>query len=108
MNNIPENNEVPKDNKDEQSPEANSNEFPEIVQEIFLKKEDSNSEVTGEEGVEQEDDEEFEEWEDLDRADNDLDDYGRSGEKYGWYNGWSDDAIDDAFEGDPEATWNVD
>lgn len=36
------------------------------------------------------------------------DDYGRSGEKYGWYNGWSDDVIDDAFDGDPEATWNVD
>ena len=34
--------------------------------------------------------------------------YGQSGEKYGWYNGWSDDAIDDAFEGDPENTWNVD
>ena len=40
---------------------------------------------------------------------NDSDDhYGSSGEKYGWYNGFSDDAIDDAFEGDPEATWNVD
>jgi hypothetical protein len=36
------------------------------------------------------------------------DDYGSSGEKYGWYNGWSDDAIDDAFEGDPMNTWNVD
>ena len=36
------------------------------------------------------------------------DSYGQSGEKYGWYNGWSDDAIDDAFEGDPENTWNVD
>jgi len=36
------------------------------------------------------------------------DDYGKSGEKYGWYNGFSDDAIDDAFEGDPENTWNVD
>jgi hypothetical protein len=35
-------------------------------------------------------------------------DYGRSHEKYGGYNGWSDDVIDDAFEGDPEATWNVD
>lgn len=29
-------------------------------------------------------------------------------EKYGGYNGWSDDAIDEAFNGDPEATWNVD
>ncbi|OYU56707.1 MAG: hypothetical protein CFE25_05635 [Chitinophagaceae bacterium BSSC1] len=36
------------------------------------------------------------------------DDYGSSGEKYGWYNGFSDDAIDDAFEGDPMNTWNVD
>jgi hypothetical protein len=36
------------------------------------------------------------------------DEYGSSGEKYGWYNGFSDDAIDDAFEGDPENTWNVD
>ena len=36
------------------------------------------------------------------------DDYGSSGEKYGWYNGWSDDAIDDVFEGDPMNTWNVD
>ena len=36
------------------------------------------------------------------------DNYGQSSEKYGWYNGWSDDAIDDAFEGDPENTWNVD
>ncbi len=40
--------------------------------------------------------------------DDDDDDYGSSGEKYGWYNGWSDDAIDDAFEGDPMNTWNVD
>jgi hypothetical protein len=44
---------------------------------------------------------------DLDDFDND-DDYGNSGEKYGFYNGWSDDAIDDAFEGDPMNTWNVD
>jgi hypothetical protein len=44
-----------------------------------------------------------------DQQDNDSsDDYGSSGEKYGWYNGFSDDAIDDAFEGDPENTWNVD
>lgn len=34
--------------------------------------------------------------------------YGSSGEKYGWYNGFSDDVIDDAFEGDPSLTWNVD
>ncbi len=36
------------------------------------------------------------------------DDYGSSSEKYGGYNGYSDDAIDDAFEGDPMNTWNVD
>ncbi|MEY4570822.1 MAG: hypothetical protein RLZ10_15 [Bacteroidota bacterium] len=41
-------------------------------------------------------------------ADYDYDDYGGSYEKYGGYNGWSDDAIDDAFEGDPMNTWNVD
>ena len=44
-------------------------------------------------------------------CENDSDDedrYGHSYEKYGGYNGWSDDAIDDAFEGDPDATWNVD
>ena len=29
-------------------------------------------------------------------------------EKYGGYNGYDDETIDDAFEGDPEATWNVD
>ncbi|PZX09659.1 hypothetical protein LX69_03532 [Breznakibacter xylanolyticus] len=28
-------------------------------------------------------------------------------EKYGGYNGYSDDTIDDAFEGDPLNTWNV-
>lgn len=37
-----------------------------------------------------------------------FEDYGRSGEEYGWYNGFSDDVINDAFDGDPEATWNVD
>lgn len=29
-------------------------------------------------------------------------------EKYGDYNGWSDQDIDEAFDGNPEATWNVD
>ncbi|MBK8143390.1 MAG: hypothetical protein IPK57_22040 [Chitinophagaceae bacterium] len=29
-------------------------------------------------------------------------------EKYNGYNGFDDDTIDQAFEGDPEATWNVD
>ena len=28
-------------------------------------------------------------------------------DKYGGYNGFSDDTIDDAFEGDPSNTWNV-
>ena len=37
-----------------------------------------------------------------------YDDYGSSKKKYGGYNGYSDDVIDDAFEGDPTATWNVD
>lgn len=36
------------------------------------------------------------------------DEYGTSYEKYGGYNGYSDDVIDDAFEGDPSNTWNVD
>lgn len=38
----------------------------------------------------------------------DWDDYGTSGSNYGWYNDYSDDVIDDAFDGHPEATWNVD
>lgn len=33
---------------------------------------------------------------------------GRSYEEYGGYNGYDDDTIDDAFDGCPEATWNVD
>ncbi len=33
---------------------------------------------------------------------------GSSYENYNGYNGWSDDVIDSAFEGDPENTWNVD
>lgn len=36
------------------------------------------------------------------------DNYGSSYEKYGGYNGYDDDTIDDAFEGDPMNTWNVD
>lgn len=38
----------------------------------------------------------------------DNNNYGSSEEKYGGYNGFSDDVIDDAFEGDPSNTWNVD
>jgi tetratricopeptide (TPR) repeat protein len=37
-----------------------------------------------------------------------LDSYGSSYEKYGGYNGYDDDTIDDSFEGDPLNTWNVD
>lgn len=41
--------------------------------------------------------------------DNQFDDderYGRS--KYGEYNGWDDNTIDEAFDGNPELTWNID
>lgn len=34
--------------------------------------------------------------------------YESSYEKYGGYNGYDDDTIDSAFEGDPSNTWNVD
>ncbi len=37
-----------------------------------------------------------------------MDGYGTSYEKYGGFNGFSDDVIDDVFEGDPLLTWNVD
>ena len=40
--------------------------------------------------------------------DDDDDSYRPSYEKYNGYNDWDDDTIDNAFEGDPEATWNVD
>lgn len=36
------------------------------------------------------------------------DDFEQHYEQYNGYNGWSDEEIDTAFEGDPEATWNVD
>ena len=35
-------------------------------------------------------------------------DYGNSYEMYKGYNGWSDDIINDVFDGFPEATWNID
>ncbi len=74
-------------------------------------KEENKSEfIEFSKSVEEEDDEYVKDEEDystLDEDDN-YDNYGTSGEKYGWYNGWSDDVIDDAFEGDPENTWNVD
>ena len=28
--------------------------------------------------------------------------------RYGGYNGYDDDTIDSAFEGEPELTWNID
>jgi hypothetical protein len=43
-----------------------------------------------------------------DDYDDDYDNHESSYEKYGGYNGYDDDTIDDAFEGDPENTWNVD
>ena len=56
----------------------------------------------------EDDTDEFDESYNEDDYYNEWDDYGTSGEKYGYYNGYSDDVIDDAFEGCPEATWNVD
>lgn len=56
----------------------------------------------------EDDTDEFDESYNEDDYYNGWDDYGTSGEKYGYYNGYSDDVIDDAFEGCPEATWNVD
>lgn len=53
------------------------------------------------------DEDDYDDYE-LDGYDDYEEDYGSSGEKYGWYNGFSDDVIDDAFEGDPSLTWNVD
>lgn len=46
----------------------------------------------------------------IEREDYDFgyDDYKESYTKYGGYNDYSDDAIDSAFDGNPEATWNVD
>lgn len=40
--------------------------------------------------------------------DYDEEDYEPSYDRYGGYNGYDDDTIDDAFDGDPDATWNVD
>lgn len=40
--------------------------------------------------------------------DNYDDDYDNGYSKYGGYNGYDDDTIDSAFEGDPELTWNID
>lgn len=40
--------------------------------------------------------------------DNSDDDYDNGYSKYGGYNGYDDQTIDDVFEGDPSLTWNVD
>lgn len=37
-----------------------------------------------------------------------VNDYKNDNSTYNGYNGWSDDAINEAFDGDPENTWNVD
>jgi len=42
------------------------------------------------------------------RSIQDNDNYNNDISTYNGYNGWSDDAIDEAFDGDPESTWNVD
>ena len=43
-----------------------------------------------------------------DYCDDGNDDYNCRFEKYGGYNDFDDDTIDEAFDGFPEATWNVD
>jgi hypothetical protein len=53
--------------------------------------------------------ENYESWQEGKEHDSKHDDgNGMSYEKYGGYNDWSDEVIDDAFDGDPEMTWNVD
>jgi len=42
------------------------------------------------------------------RSNHDNDNYNNDNSTHNSYNGWSDDAIDEAFDGDPESTWNVD
>jgi hypothetical protein len=59
-------------------------------------------------GLEQRDDD-FEEWNDDDFEQfEDLESTNSRYKKYGGYNDYDDDTIDDAFEGDPSNTWNVD
>lgn len=36
------------------------------------------------------------------------DDYETNYDQYDGCNGWSDDVINNAFDGDPSATWNID
>ena len=40
--------------------------------------------------------------------DNQFDDENYGNSKYGEYNGWDDNTIDEAFDGNPELTWNLD
>lgn len=54
--------------------------------------------------AEDEYEDDFEDYGDYER----FDSYNSRYEKYGGYNGYDDDTIDDAFEGDPSNTWNVD
>jgi hypothetical protein len=63
---------------------------------IFVLDEFSNNET---------EDNDYDDYSDYDDYD---DGYGSRYEKYGGYNGYDDDTIDDAFEGDPMNTWNVD
>ncbi len=44
----------------------------------------------------------------IDTEERDMTFFRLSYDKYNGYNGWSDEVIDDAFESDPENTWNVD
>lgn len=81
----------------------------EVIAEMKVK----NPNFTISEAANQKKQEKYDNWQDEKERENehddyDDDDYGTSYEKYGGYNGWSDDVIDDAFEGDPEMTWNVD
>ena len=43
-----------------------------------------------------------------DENDDDYDDYTPRYDKYGGHNGYDDQTIDEAFGGDPSATWNID
>ena len=42
------------------------------------------------------------------RYDDEYDDDEGPYSKYGGYNGWDDNTIDEAFDGNPELTWNID
>ena len=77
--------------------------YLELVHQIFEKNEFFLEAIKDEEQ-----DEELEDFYEEDYSDDPVNSYGRSTEKYGGYNGYSDDVIDDAFEGDPSATWNID